>query len=84
MNVLLALAVGYVIGARTGGKDLDQLGRALKSLAGTDEFGEVVLALRAQVGATLHEVAAIVQGERPVPDESVDLVARVRHLTGRD
>ena len=50
MNVLVALAVGYLIGAKTGGKDLDQLGRSLKALCETDEFADVVAAARAQIG----------------------------------
>ena len=50
MNILVALAVGYVVGAKTGGKDLDQLGRSLKALCETDEFADVVAAARAQVG----------------------------------
>ena len=43
MNILVALVVGYVIGAKTGGKDLDRLGRSLKALCGTDEFADVVV-----------------------------------------
>ena len=32
MGVFVALAVGYVIGARAGSKDLDQVGQALRAL----------------------------------------------------
>jgi|HubBroStandDraft_1064217.scaffolds.fasta_scaffold2061320_1 hypothetical protein len=84
MSVLLALAAGYLIGARTGGKDLDQLGRSLKALYGTDEFADVVTAARAQIGTTLHELAALIEGEHRLPEEGGDLVARVRHIVGRD
>ena len=44
MKIVLALAVGYVVGAKTGGKDLDQLGGSLKALCETDEFADVVAA----------------------------------------
>jgi hypothetical protein len=84
MNVLWALAVGYVIGAKTGGKDLDHLGRSLKALCETDEFADVVAAGRAQVGSTLRELAAIVDGEHLRPEVHGDLVARVRHLVGQE
>ena len=84
MNILVALAVGYVVGAKTGGKDLDQLGRSLKALCETDEFADVVAAGRAQVASTLRELASIVDGGRSRPATSGDLVARVRNLVGQD
>ncbi len=85
MNVFLAMAVGYVVGAKTGGKDLDQLGRSLKSLCETDEFADVVSAARTQIGTTLRELAGIVDGEHQAPDAAGgDLVAKVRHLVGQE
>jgi hypothetical protein len=82
MKVFVALAAGYLIGARTGGGDLEQLGRSVKALCGTDEFAEVVVALRVQAGSTLREIASIVDGERSLPDAKGDLVTKVRHLVG--
>jgi hypothetical protein len=85
MNTFLALALGYVIGAKTKGQDLDRLGRSLKALYGTDEFAEVVTAARLQAGHTLHDLAEIVAGEHGGTDAGGgDLVARVRSLVGRD
>ena len=57
--------VGYVVGARTGGKDLDRLGRSLKALYGTDEFTDVVVAARAQVGE--HAAGRRHAGRRRTP-----------------
>jgi hypothetical protein len=84
MKILLALAAGYLVGARTGGRDLDQLGEALKALAETDEFADVVAAARSQLGRTLRELAAVVDGHRQAPEVPGDLVAKVRHLVGHD
>ena len=84
MKTLAALAAGYLIGAKAGGKDLDRLSRSLKSLYNTDEFAEMVSAARAQVGSTLHELAAMVEGNQHLPDVGGDLVATVRSLVGRD
>ena len=83
MNLLVAMAAGYLLGAKTGGEDLDQLGRSLKALCQTDEFSDVVSATRAQVATTLRELASIVEGEQHLPD-SADLVAQVRRLVGDD
>jgi hypothetical protein len=84
MNILVALAVGYLVGARTGGKDLDQLSRSLKALCETDEFADVITAARAQMAATLRELASIVDGGQAAGVPTGDLVARVRHMVGRD
>ena len=84
MNILIPLAVGYVVGAKTGGKDLDQLGRSLKALCDTDEFADVVSAARVQMATTLRELASIVDGKRPSDATAGDLVARVRHLVGHE
>jgi hypothetical protein len=84
MNVLLALAIGYLVGARTGGEDLDRLGRSLKALCETDEFTDVMAAGRAQLGHTLRELASVIDGERLPADAGGDLVARVRNLVGHD
>jgi hypothetical protein len=81
MNVLVALAVGYVVGAKTGGKELDRLGQSVKALCETDEFAEVVLAARAHIAGTLRDLASMADGRRPAP-ETGDLVARVRRLVG--
>ena len=84
MTILIALAVGYLVGAKTGGEDLDHLGRSLKALCQTDEFADVVDATRAQLGHTLREVAGIVSVEPRLPETSGDLVAQVRHLVGHE
>ena len=52
MGVLVALAVGYVVGARAGSKDLDQVTQALKALTASEEFADVVTAVRSHVGHT--------------------------------
>lgn len=84
MRIVVALAVGYLVGARTGGKDLDQLSESLKALCETDEFADVMSAARSQMGSTLRELAAIVDGDRKLPEVNGDLVAKVRHLVGHD
>jgi hypothetical protein len=81
MNVFVALAVGYVVGAKTGAKEFGKLSRSVKALCETDEFADVVSVARSQVATTLRELASIVDGERPAP-ETGDVLARVRHLVG--
>ena len=83
MGFFVALAVGYVVGARTGSKDLDEVGRALKALSASDEFADVVSAVRSHLGHTLRELAGAIEGA-PKELETGDLVERVRHLFGRN
>ena len=82
MNSFVVLAVGYVIGAKTRGQDLDRLTKSLKTLCATDEFADVVSAARSQLGNTLRDLADIVDGHQSLPDSGDDIVAKVRHLVG--
>jgi len=90
VKALAALAVGYALGSRSGRKELDELVRALKRLTGTEEFSDVVVAARAQLAASLRELAAVVDAGLDRGDEegrprleseaALDLVARVSRL----
>jgi len=83
MGFFVALAVGYVVGARAGSKDLDEVGKALKALSASDEFADVVSAVRSHLGHTLRELAGAIEGA-PKELETGDLVERVRHLFVRN
>jgi hypothetical protein len=83
-NIVLALLVGYVIGAKTAGKELDELGKSISALVGSDEFVDVVTAARSQAGSTLRELASMVDGQHRLHEVSGDLVARVKNLVASD
>jgi hypothetical protein len=82
MGPFAAMAVGYVIGTRAGGRDLDQLVRALRALRETEEFGDVVWALRSQLGQTLRGLADVLDGHRAPTAGASDLVDQVRSMFG--
>ena len=84
MLAFIALLVGYIVGAQAGSKDLDQVASSLKKLSQSEEFADVVTAVRSHLGHTLREVATIVEGgSSPLVEETGDLVDRVRHLFAR-
>jgi ABC-type transporter Mla subunit MlaD len=83
-NMFVALIVGYVIGAKTGGQELDQLGESISALLGTDEFADVLASARAQAGSTLRQLASMLDGEGHRTDAGGDLVHKVRTLVGTD
>jgi len=82
MKLLTALAIGYVLGAKAGGEDLDRFGRSVKALCATEEFGDVVSAARSQLASSLRGRATVVEGSPQLP-ETTDLVAHVRRLVGQ-
>jgi hypothetical protein len=84
VKLIAAMAAGYLLGARAGRRDLDQLTKSLKALCQTDEFADVVTAARLQLGATLRELAAAVEGQSAPLDSAQDLVATVRRLVEKD
>ena len=81
--MFVALFVGYVIGARAGSKELDQLVESLRALRETEEFAAVLSAARAHLAHTLRDLADMVDGGGRTPADSADLVDQVRHLVGQ-
>jgi len=85
MKVLLALAVGYLLGTKTGGAELERLEQAVKSLYDTDELAEVVTATRSHVAHVLRELASVTEGDAPkASSASRSMMAQVRQLIGPD
>jgi hypothetical protein len=83
MKVLIALVGGYLIGARAGSRDFDQLSKSLRALYESEEFDDFVSALRTHASHTLRELADVLDsGGELVPTH--DLVERVRQLAARD
>jgi hypothetical protein len=88
MGYFIAMIIGYLIGARAGSKDLDQLSESVKALRASEEFGDVVAAARSHVGHTLRELASALDGSSataadPEAEPQGDLVDRVRHIFGQ-
>ena len=80
VKTLAAIAIGYIVGAKSGAKELDRLSRSLQALFETDEFADVVGAARAHVGTGLRHIAALVDGQHPAPEGAADIVGKVRNL----
>jgi hypothetical protein len=56
VGLVLAFIAGYVIGARDGSDALDEVIEAAKAVARSQEFDDLVRALRAHAGHVLQEV----------------------------
>ena len=88
MKLLAVLAVGYVLGARTAGEELDDVWRSLRAIRDSDELRDLMSSLRSHASHTLRELAAMVDRDSLDPDSDSgselahDLVERVRHLAG--
>jgi uncharacterized membrane protein YfbV (UPF0208 family) len=83
MKVLLALVGGYLVGARAGSRDFDQLTKSFRAVYESEEFEELLTAVRSHAGHTLRELADVLdRGSDMLPTN--DLVERVRQLAARD
>jgi hypothetical protein len=87
MGLVLVFAAGYVIGARAGSDDFDEIVRAVQAIRRSDEFHDLVAALRSHAGQTLRRLGEVVEkGSRedlPAVPSTQDLVAKVRQLVGQ-
>ena len=84
MGPLVAMAIGYVVGARTGRKGLDDMVQAAKAVVRSEEFADLVAVTRTHLAGAMRELATVV--ERGVAKDeiepSADLVERVRSIVG--
>jgi hypothetical protein len=77
MGILLAWAVGYVVGAKGGAQDFDDVVQAVKELRESDEVRQLWSVLRSHFGKVLRSAADILE-EVAGPQPAGDLVDRVR------
>jgi hypothetical protein len=79
VEILLAFAIGYVVGARAGETGWADVVDAAKALRQSDEFRALLDALRSHAAATLRALADVI-GDRVEPVTAEGLVERVLTL----
>ncbi len=81
--MLLAFAVGFVLGGQGGSQDRHAVTRSFGAIRDSEEVAAFVMVARAQVGRTLRQVADMVDGNGTEAATTPDLVDRVRELVQR-
>ena len=88
---LVALAAGYVLGARADKEDFDDVVQALRAVLDSEEVHDLVVTVRGHVGHALRNLADIVEQHQAAATSvratatsvvGADLVDRVRRLVG--
>jgi hypothetical protein len=85
MGLLLVFAAGYVVGARAGGESLDDVIDAVHAIRESDEFHDLVAALRTHAADSLRALATMMENGREATGGGTtpsDLVDRVKLLVG--
>ena len=87
MGLLLVFAVGYVMGARAGSESLDEVVDAVHAIRESEEFHDLVSALRSHAAHSLRGLATMLENEpasrRIEVSSTTDLLDRVRLIVGR-
>ncbi|MEP7113612.1 MAG: hypothetical protein ABI862_10130 [Ilumatobacteraceae bacterium] len=86
MGLLLVFAAGYVMGARAGGETLDEVVDAVHGIRESEEFHDLVKAVRSHAAHSLRGVATMLEKGREQSDvagATGDLLDRVRLIVGR-
>jgi hypothetical protein len=85
MGLLLVFAAGYVMGARAGGESLDEVIDAVHAIRESDEFHDLVSALRTHAADSLRGLATTLEkGREPTDGRTTpsDLLDRVKLIVG--
>ena len=80
MGVLLAFAVGYVVGARAGSERYQEVADAVTAVRDSSEFQALVAALRSHAGFVLTELGQRLSPGAEDPLTVQDVLARVRSV----
>ncbi|HEY0519380.1 MAG TPA: hypothetical protein VGC84_07785 [Ilumatobacteraceae bacterium] len=86
MGLVLFFAAGYVMGARGGSENFDDVVDAVHAIRESEEFHDFVAALRTHAAHSLRGLATMLEKGRDQVDErgtSNDLLDRVRVIVGR-
>jgi hypothetical protein len=78
VELLVAFLIGYAVGAKAGSRRFDDVVRAARAVRDSDEFRGLLGALRTHLGATMREIANLLESEDAEGDET--LVERVQRL----
>ena len=84
MGVLLAFAVGYVIGARAGSQGYEEVADAFVAVRESAEFRALVGALRSHAGFVLSELGQRLAPGAAEPITMQEVLARVRGVVRPD
>jgi hypothetical protein len=80
VGLVLAFIAGYVIGARDGSEALDEVIDAAKAVAESQEFDDLVRALRAHAGHVLQEVGRRIDPSSGEPISMSTIIGRARDI----
>ncbi len=83
MGLVLAFIAGYVIGARDGSDALDEVIDAAKAVAASQEFEDLVRALRAHAGHLLQEVGQRIDPASGEQTSMTTILGRARDIVQR-
>lgn len=81
MEILLAFAIGYAVGARAGNEGYTEVVEAARAVWRSEEFRDLGKALRSHGAATLRHAADLLS-EHQEPVTADRIVDRVRTLIG--
>jgi hypothetical protein len=86
MGLVLFFAAGYVMGSRAGSESLDEVIDAVHAIRRSEEFHDLMRAVRTHAAHSLRELATTLEKgreqSREVSSSSSDLLDRVRVIVG--
>jgi hypothetical protein len=83
MGIVLAFAVGYIVGANSGQDSYREVLDSLRAVRESEEFAGLVSAMRAHFSASLRQLADVVD-DTAAPDVApAKLIERVRTIMAR-
>jgi len=83
MGLVLAFIAGYIVGDRDGSDTLDEVIDAAKAVATSQEFEDLIRALRAHAGHLLQEVGQRIDPASGEQTSMTTILERARDIVQR-
>ena len=83
MGIVLAFAVGYVVGANAGREGYEDVVDAVRAVRESEEFRALLSALRSHASSALRQVGDLIEETPEEPFNPARLLDRVRNLMDR-
>jgi hypothetical protein len=83
VGIVLAFAVGYLVGANAGHEGYEEVVESLRAVRASDEFNGLLTALRSHASASLRQLGDLIDEGSGDDAGPVRLLERVRTLMGR-
>ncbi len=84
VGILTAFGFGYLVGGQGGRDGMQEVAKAARAVGASEEFGDLIGAMRAHAGEGLKELGKLLTGESNAPMSIASILDRTKKAAKDD